>query len=451
MNDKFYEDKLSAEDRIIKAKIALQRLNPFYSYLCMHMKFQRNDRAHTIGVDPDGNVFWNKGFIDKLNDSELMCVISHEATHVVLRHCERAKAREKTTWNIAVDACVNSLLIQNGMTSLPKGGIIPKYDEFHRNGISIGGISKKTAEEIYAELDKAKEEQSKQKAKGKKKDDEDDSDEDGEGDGESEYEFDEHMPEVQKENKDAKDMKQKSQGESEGSGEGGDSDSENKPEEISKTEDLDEKWGRILSEATTHAKLAGKDTNGMDRYVDKLLNPKRNWKNILYREVTNEMAVDTTWNRPSRRSESIGIYLPSQKKENINMAVAIDSSGSVTDEELKSFLSHTRDVIASFANINLTVVVCDSQVKKVHEFNHANINDVKKIEVKGGGGTSFTPVFDYLAKNKPDIKLVIYLTDGDCFEKFKIEKYRGRVLWVLTKRGTEKYIKNTGRIIKMDE
>ena len=449
MNAKFYDEKLSVEDRVIKSKIALMKLSPFYSYLVMHMKFQRNDHSKTIGVDPDGNVFWNKSFMEELTDSELVSVICHEATHCVLRHCERAKTRDRAIFNLAVDAVTNNMLIQNGFTNLPKGGIIPRNDSFFfkQLGIDIDEISKKTAEEIYDELSKAKEEQSKQKAKGKKKD--------GEGDSDEDYEFDEHIPDVQKENKDAKDMKEKKQSpESSGnedSGEGEDSNSENKPEEISKTEDLDEKWGRILSEATSHAKLAGKDTNGMDRYVDKLLNPKRNWKNILYREVTNEMAVDTTWNRPSRRSESIGIYLPSQKKENINMAVAIDSSGSVTDEELKSFLSHTRDVIASFANINLTVVVCDSQVKKVHEFNHANINDVKKIEVKGGGGTSFTPVFDYLAKNKPDIKLVIYLTDGDCFEKFKIEKYRGRVLWVLTKRGTEKYIKNTGRIIKMDE
>lgn len=450
MSDKFYDEKLSVEDKIIKSKIKIQQVSPFFSYLLMHMKFQRNDRAHTIGVDPDGNVFWNKNWMEKLSEAETTTVLAHESCHVILRHCERAKTREKNTWNKAVDCVSNQMLIQNGFTDFPKGGIIPRNDSFHNMGIDVDEISKKTAEEIYDELSKAKEEQGKHKKKGKGKKDDEDSDENGEGDGDSEYEFDEHIPDVQNENKDAKDMKD-AQDKNEDSGEGKYSDSENKEPNISKNEDLDEKWARILSEAETHSRMAGKETAGMDRYVDKLLNPKRNWKNILYREVTNEMAVDTTWNRPSRRSESIGIYLPSQKKENINLAVAIDSSGSVTDEELKSFLSHTRDVIASFANINLTVVVCDSQVKKVHEFNHANINDVKKIEVKGRGGTAFTPVFDYLAKNKPDIKLVIYLTDGDCFEKFKIEKYRGRVLWVLTKRGTEKYIKNTGRIIKMDE
>jgi predicted metal-dependent peptidase len=417
------------------------------------MKFQRNDRAHTIGVDPDGNVFWNKNWMEKLSEAETTVTIIHEAGHVILRHCERAKTKDRNLWNQAVDSVVNQMLIQNGFKDFPKGGIIPKNDSFFFKllGIQIEDISKKTAEEIYDELSKAKEEQkSKQKAKGKKKDEDEDNSDDGEGDSDEDYEFDEHIPDVQKENKDAKDMKD-AQDKNEDSGEGKNSDSENKEEQISKNEDLDEKWARILSEAETHSRMAGKETLGMDRYIDKLLNPKRNWKNILYREVTQETAVDTTWNRPSRRSESLGIYLPSQKKENINIAIGIDSSGSITDEELKSFLSHTRDVVASFENINLTVLICDSKIHKVHEFSHANINDVKKIEVKGKGGTQFTPVFDYLAKNKPNIKLVIYLTDGDCFEKFKIEKYRGRVLWVLTKNGTDKYIKGLGNVIKMDE
>lgn len=445
MNDKFYDEKLSAEDKLIKAKIQLMSKSPFYSYLVMHMKFQRNDRIQTIGVDPDGNVFWNKKWIEGLTEPELVSTICHESTHVVLRHPERMKTKEKNLFNISVDIVTNNMLIQNGFTDLPKGGIIPRNDKFFSSilGISIEDISKKTAEEIYDELVKAKE--VKQKPKGKKKED---GDEDGEGEGD--YEFDEHIPDVQKENKDAKDMKDL-EGDKSDPQESESSDSENKEVEISKNEDLDEKWGRILSQATTIAKMAGKDTLGMDRYVDKLLNPKRSWKNILYREVTHEMNVDCDWSRPSRRSEELGIYLPSQKKENINLAVAIDSSGSIDNKTLEAFLSHTRDVIASFSNISLTVLVCDCKVQSVHEFSHANINDVKKIKLKGHGGTSYFPVFDHLAKNKPDVRLVIYLTDGEVGEKVKMNKYRGRVLWVLTKDGTMNYIKGTGNIIKMEE
>lgn len=446
MNDKFYQDKLSAEDRIIKSKISLMKVSPFFSYLVMHMKFQRNDKSHTIGVDPDGNVFWNKGWIEKLTDNELRNIICHESLHLVLRHCERAKTRDKDLWNRAVDACVNQMLIQNGFKDLPKGGVIPKYDEYHFNGISIGDISKKTAEEIYDELSKAK---GKQKGKGKVKKADDD---DGEGD--SEYEFDEHIPDVQKENKDAKDIKEKPQsngGKNEDSQEGEDSDSENKEPNISKNEDLDEKWGRILSEATTHARMAGKGTLGMDRYVEKLLNPKMNWKSILQREITQESAVDYTWSVPSRRSHEYGIYLPSQKKENINLAIAIDSSGSIDNATLQAFLSHTRDVVASFQNISLTVIVCDCKIQATYEFTNANIEDIKKIKLSGYGGTDFTPVFTYLGKNKPDVKLVIYLTDGECGEKPEMKKYNGRVLWILTKHGTDEYIKKTGNILKMEE
>jgi predicted metal-dependent peptidase len=345
------------------------------------------------------------------------------------------------------------MLAQNGFKDFPKGGIIPKYDSFHSDilNVNVEQISKKTAEEIYDELTKAQEEQSKQKAKGKKKDKDEDSD-DGEGD--SDYEFDEHIPDIQKENKDAKDMKEKPQsngGGNEYSGEGENLDSENKEPNISKNEDLDEKWGRILSEATTHARLVGKDTLGMERYVEKLLNPKMNWKSILQREITHESMEDYTWSVPSRRSHEYGIYLPSQKKENINLAIAIDSSGSIDNKTLEAFLSHTRDVIASFQNISLTIIICDCKIQSIHEFNNANIEDIKKIKLKGHGGTSFQEPIAWLAKNKPDVKLLIYLTDGECFEKVNLGKYNGRVLWVLTKDGTDQYIKNTGNIIKMED
>ena len=439
----FYSEKLSVEDEIIRAKIRLQSRSPFYSYLALHLKFSRNDKIKSIGVDPDGNVFWNKEFMERMSNEETQALIVHEISHVALRHCDRIKSRDKEMWNVAVDLITNSMLVENKF-SLPKGGLIPRNDCFEFRGQEIENISKKTAEQIYDELVQRQ----KQKGKGKGKQGQ------GKGQGEPEYQFDEHISEVQKENKDIEDIKGKSP---DGGGNGentinGNPDSEKNSDDFSKNEeeDLEEKWGRILSEAATRAKQSGEGlTEGIERQIGKLLSPKQNWRSILQREIRQECPVDYSWATPSRRSHEYGIYLPSMKKESINLAIAIDSSGSVDSEELNRFLSTTYDIIQSFQNVNMTVIICDDHIQSVHEFTNANLMDIKKIKVRGEGNTDFQPPIDFVAKKKLDTKLLIYLTDGYS-KKPDIKKFSGRILWVLSNNGTDQHIKGTGQILKME-
>lgn len=440
----FYTEKLTIEEQLTKAKIHLQSRSPFYSYLALHLKFSRNDKIGSIGVDPDGNVFWNKEFMERMSNEETQALIVHELNHVILRHCDRIKGRDKEKWNVAVDLCVNNMLIESKF-SLPKGGMIPHNDCFNFRGQEIEDISKKTAEQIYDELVQGQKEQKGGKGKHGQ----------GKGQGEPDYQFDEHIPEVQKENKDAKDIKNK---QSVG-GENGENtinenpDSEKNSDDFSKNEeeDLVEKWGRILSEAATMAKQSGEGiSEGIERHIGKLLSPKQSWRSILQREIRQESPVDYSWATPSRRSHEYGIYLPSMKKESINLAVAIDSSGSIDSEELNRFLSTTFDIVQSFQNVNLTVIVCDDHIQSVHEFTNANLMDIKKIKILGEGNTDFQPPIDFVAKKKPDTKLLIYLTDGHS-SKPNIKKFSGRILWVLSPReSTDIHIKGTGQILKME-
>jgi predicted metal-dependent peptidase len=449
----FYTEKLTVADKITKAKIHLMSKSPFYSYLVMHMKIERNDKVGTVAIDPDGNMFWNDEFLKGKDNEELMAILCHEVKHCVLRHPQRLKGRDMNMANIAMDAVVNDMLKENGF-KLPKECIIPRNHSIVFMGKRITDIDKKIWEEIYDEIAKIRQDG---KGNGKKKADEDD----GEGSGgnnsaDGDYEFDKHMPESQKKNDDSNQIKKDSGtdgmgGTNEENPTGNSQENENKPEEISKNkEDLDEKWGRILSEATTRAKMHGEQFGGMDRYIEKLLNPKQSWEQILSREIVHECVVDYDWSTPSRRSHEYGIYLPAQKKENIELALAIDSSGSIDNKLLKTFLSQTRDIIGSFRNISITAIVCDHKIQSVHEFTNANIADISKIKPKGGGGTSFQEPIDFVAKNKPNVKLLIYLTDGEA-SRPNTAKFNGRILWVLPKDGTMDNIKGTGNIMKMEE
>ena len=186
--------------------------------------------------------------------------------------------------------------------------------------------------------------------------------------------------------------------------------------------------------------------------IGTLLEPKINWKALLYRYITNEIPHDISYSFPHKRSESVGVYLPHTVKENVEIAVSIDSSGSIGIEELNEFLSEIMGISRSFANLNMTVIVCDAKVHDVYDIR--NGFDPKDIKIHGGGGTDALPIVRWLEENKPYTKLWIYLTDGytqlDGVNPFKS-------LWVISKNGSiqnaEQVAKKAGNItcMKTDE
>lgn len=96
---------MEAKDKILRAKIQLQKSNPFFSYLLLHLKIiESNDLPfESMGVDNRGNLFYSPKFVDKLNDGQVEAVLSHEVLHKALLHLDRfeEKERDSLTWNIA--------------------------------------------------------------------------------------------------------------------------------------------------------------------------------------------------------------------------------------------------------------------------------------------------------------------------------------------------------------
>ena len=119
------------------------------------------------------------------------------------------------------------------------------------------------------------------------------------------------------------------------------------------------------------------------------------------------------------------------EKEKIEVMVWVDTSGSISQDELVMFMSEVVAILRQFRNVDLTIGDCDCQVNSVKEFRNASLDDVlKRFKLRGGGGTSHLPVFNWINKNKPNTKLVICFTDG--FTSFPAKKdVRANVLWVV--------------------
>ena len=175
--------------------------------------------------------------------------------------------------------------------------------------------------------------------------------------------------------------------------------------------EIHDKITDIIIQAQIQSKAAGKDhgeiPSEISRAIDELINPKLPWNQLLTRYLTNMIKDDYTWTRPNRRFFP-NHYLPSQYSPTIgSIVIAIDTSGSVTDEELVEMLSEIQDIRDIYKPESLTVIDCDAKIHNVFKVDkHDNILDIK---FTGGGGTDFNPVIDYCNNLQP--QLLIYFTD----------------------------------------
>ena len=107
-----------------------------------------------------------------------------------------------------------------------------------------------------------------------------------------------------------------------------------------------------------------------------------------------------------------------------HMLLAIDTSGSVSNEELSEFMNEIHHIHK--AGVDITIVQCDTSIRSIEPYKGKN-----DFKVHGRGGTEFDPVLDYYNANIGKYTSLVYFTDGECYTSVKP---KNRVLWVLSER-----------------
>jgi predicted metal-dependent peptidase len=204
-------------------------------------------------------------------------------------------------------------------------------------------------------------------------------------------------------------------------------------------------WKERVSEAGQIARKQGNLPNGMERLIEEMLEPKINWKKLLYRYITNEVISDYRWDRNSRKGRALGFYLPSAKKENLEITCFVDVSGSISDEELSEFLGELLSIKNSFEMLKVNLVFWDTKMQNHYEMDNSNFNEISNLKITGRGGTSFRNVYDYIKKEIPKTKILIFFTDA--FADYP-KKQLYKTLWIVTKNGDENQIPY-GEVIKL--
>ncbi|MGD2112848.1 MAG: VWA-like domain-containing protein [Gammaproteobacteria bacterium] len=379
------ETKLSAA----RTRLILDR--PFLGALVLRMPMQAADPSWCATIGTDARAFYyNPDYIDGLTLEQTQFALAHEALHCALSHFARREHRVRDRWDIACDLAINPILIREGMTAVP-GAL---YDV---------GFENMMAEEIYPFIkDDAEEQPHDQHLYG-------DNAPSGR-DSESRPEMGEAAP-------------------ADDAGEGG----VPAPEPLSEQEkeQLSIQWRQRLAGAAQQAMQAGKLGDSLRRLVDHLLQPQLPWRMLLARYMTAASRDDYSYMRPSRR-EGAAIF-PTLRNAQIDVLVTLDTSGSIKPEEMREFVSEI-DAIKGQMRARIVLQACDAALCREGPWIYEPWEEFSLPEnLRGGGGTSFRPVFDWASSEgcRPD--LLVYFTDAQ--GEFPSQEPDFPVIWLVKGRG----------------
>jgi predicted metal-dependent peptidase len=176
----------------------------------------------------------------------------------------------------------------------------------------------------------------------------------------------------------------------------------------------------------------GKMSAGLERLVGEILKPKVDWRDVLRKFLEKCKSDQRTWSKFNRRFLAQGIYLPSVSGESLGeIAFAVDCSGSITQEVISQFAAEILSAKEDGNPTKIHVVYFDSEVSHYECYGKDDDLDIKP---HGGGGTAFSPVFEYFAEHDINPVACVFLTDLCCNDFGEQPDYP--VLWVSTDEGT---------------
>jgi len=172
--------------------------------------------------------------------------------------------------------------------------------------------------------------------------------------------------------------------------------------------------------------------------VEEFTKPKFDWKGYLRRFTGTSTKIFTKKIRRKenrRYEENPGLKIKMKQ----HMLLAIDTSGSVSNDELAEFMNEIHHIHK--AGVDITIVQCDTSIRSIEPYKGKN-----DLKVHGRGGTEFDPVLDYYNANLKKYTSLVYFTDGECYTSVKP---RSRVLWVLSER-SDMNEELPGQVIKLE-
>lgn len=330
----------------------------------------------------DGKALWfNPAFVEKQETKKLCGLVAHELLHAALQHVTRRREREATLWNIAADIVVNGMIRKDTSYGLPEGAV------------EDAKLAHLSVEEIYEQLNSGR---TRVHAIG----------------------LLDLMPMA---------------------GAAGSL-------EVAQVEQLQRHWRSALQQAGAVARRINKGfgKHGLDglREYGSATSSTLGWRELLW-----QFMVTTPYDFGGfdRRFIHRKLYLEDVVGESVEVAICVDTSGSIGCAELDAFMGEIQGILDAYPQIRGTLFFADADLYGPNEFS----KDSPMPAARGGGGTSFEPFFDWIQRQERSggAPLCVYFTDG--FGSFPQATPESPVLWVVPPGGLETPAFPFGDVVRM--
>jgi len=363
-------EKNKVIDKLITARVGLLLRHPFFGNMATRLQLiDASDWCGTLATD-GRKFYYNVGFVDKLTPRQAEFGFAHEVLHNVFDHMGRRNGRDPQLSNIAADFAVNQILKDERIGEVPDW--IKIFQDSKYRGMSY--------EEIYDDIYEKAEKIDISKL------------------GEL---LDEHLDE---------------EGEGEG---GGDQDGDKEGKGKGRPKLTAEEKKQIRDEikeamvAAAQSAGAGRVPAGVQRLIKDFTEPKMDWRQLLRMQIQSIIKSNFSFSRPNRKSQHSGAVLPGlMNEETIDVSIAIDMSGSISDVQAKDFMSEVKGIMEEYKDFKLDIWCFDTEVYNYAKFTGDTADEIMDYEVKGGGGTDFDVNFEFMKEEGIEPKKFIMFTDG---------------------------------------
>ena len=401
--------------------VKLRREHPFLATLSLYMDYRFTEAVEHF--DTDGRrTRINPQYFGQLDGDERIGTLLHTTLHSALLHPIRRGARDPDIWNIAADIVANEIIAEGTFRPPPQTAFEPRYA-----GMSV--------EQVYAKLITSATRLT--------------ADAGGRGGGQSvagECVSDEPSQTQQEAGACAPESSVGARGSQKSKAVSAmqtlypatsdlkEPGREGQPNARAERKRLETYWKRAMTRAHTVEQMSRKSQGdlpaGLARAIDQVLNPQLDWRTMLWRFMAK---TPCDYSGFDRRFVHQGLYLDHLEGESLNVHIAIDTSGSIDDDELAQFRAEVESIVRCYTAIDGLLYFVDADVYGPYPLSKST----RVVEAEGGGGTDFSVFFEKLESDRDpfDEALCIYLTDG--FGSFPDSPPAVPVLWVVTSEGID--------------
>jgi len=362
-------DKAKILDKLITARVGLLLRHPFFGNLATRLKMvDASDWCHTLATD-GRNFYFNYGFVNKLTPKEAEFGFAHEVLHNVFDHMGRRDSRDQQLSNIAADFATNQILKDERI------GTVPSFIKIFQDDKYRGMSYEQIYDDLYEKADKI----------------------DIGSLGEL---LDEHL------DGDGDDGEESEDGDQEGKGKG-------RPRLTAEEKKQIRDEIKEAMVAAAQSAGAGRVPAGVQRMIKDFTEPKMDWRQLLRMNIQSILKSNFSFSRPNRKSQHSGAILPGMTNdETIDVSIAIDMSGSISDAMAKDFLSEVKGIMDEYVDFKLDLWCFDTQVYGYQQFTGDTADEIMSYECKGGGGTDFDVNYEFMKNEGIEPKKFIMFTDG---------------------------------------